>query len=302
VLSVVFRSVADIFLPGAGPFALTFPFVLFATLYGRWEAGVGVMCFCALYAWHQVLPVQGSFTFENPADGPRVVVNVVSGFLIVALAEYFRRIVRATLQERDAIAVQRQQLLDELDHRVKNNFAMVSAMIRMELRTAEEGAADTLRMILGRVESIARAHEALYRGEGGIGTVPMRPYLGTLCASLDDAFFEGETVIRTEVCDIALPRDQAVSVGLVVNELCTNAAKHAFQGVTEKRITVRLVADGSDYALTVEDNGCGIRVDAANGGGMGHGLVESLAAQAGGTLEHLDRPRGTAFRMTFTDA
>lgn len=299
-LSVLLRAFIDLFLPSAGPFALTFPFVMFATLFGRWEAGVGVMCFCAAYAWYYVLPVYGSFTFENSADGPRVVVNLMSGFVIVALAEYFRRIVRSSLLERDAIAIQRQLLLEELDHRVKNNFAMVSAMIRMELRTAEVDAADTLKMILGRVESIARAHQALYRGEGGVGTVPMRAYLEALCASLDTAFFMGTSTIRVEVEDVALPRDKAIAVGLVINELCTNAAKHAFLETDKKRIDVRLTSDFPNVCLVVQDNGAGFSKDDVRSRGLGQGLVDAFAAQAGGTLERLDVPHGSGFQVVLS--
>lgn len=186
-LAVLARALVDTVLPYAGPFALTFPFVLFATLFGRWGAGAGVMFFCALYAWYVVLPAHGSFRFEDPADGPRVVVNAVSGILILVLAEYFRRVVRETLLERDAIAEERRLLLEELDHQVKNNFAMVSAMIQMELRTAPESSLPALHTIRGRDESIARAHEALYRDDAGGSEVPMQPFLSNLCASLNAA-------------------------------------------------------------------------------------------------------------------
>lgn len=297
VLAVLARGAVDMVFSGAGPFALTFPFVLFATLFGRWGAGVGMMCFSALYAWYFVLPIPHSFAFEDPTDGPRVVVNVLSGFLIVALAEYFRRVVRATLLERDAIAEERRLLLAELDHRVKNNFAMVSAMVRMEMRAASEAAKPSLTAIHARVESIARAHEALYRGEGSIGEVPMRPYLTTLCGSLKNGYFEGDRTLSVKVDDVSLPRDDAVGIGLLVNELCINAAKHAFPDRKDGRIDVGLVARDSEIVITVADDGVGISDAPARDGSLGQGLIQALAEQVGGALERVPVEVGTKFRI-----
>jgi two-component sensor histidine kinase len=296
-LAVLARGIVDLFLPGAGPFALTLPFVLFATLFGRWQTGAGVMTFCAIYAWYAVLPVHYSFVFETPADGPRVAINVLSGFMIVALAEYFRRVVRRSLAERDAIAEERRLLLDEVDHRVKNNFAMVSAMIRMEMRASPGEAAESLGIILGRVESIARAHEALYRGNGGVGEVPMRPYLVNLCASLNTAYFDDEKAITTNVDAVALPRDKAIAVGLVVNELCTNAAKHAFPDRDDGRVQVHLENTAEGIVVSVSDNGVGIGASPARDGSLGQGLVEAFAQQAGGRLERVAEKVGATFRL-----
>lgn len=297
ILAVIARMVVDIVFPGAGPFALTLPFVLIATLFGRWGAGVGVMCFSALYAWYFVLPITGSFTFENAADGPRVIVNVLSGFLIVALAEYFRRVVRRALWERDAIAEERRLLLEELDHRVKNNFAMVSAMIRMELRSAPETAGESLRTIHGRVESIARAHETLYRGDGGLGEVPMRPYLDNLCASLNSAYFHGTGMISSEINEISLPRDKAIAIGLVVNELCVNAAKYAFPYRDDGRIQVKLTTSSDTILISVSDDGVGLPEGPLREGSIGQGLLGSFAEQAGGSLERVDVENGTKIQL-----
>ena len=302
LLAILSRTLVDLVFPGAGPFALIFPFVLFAALFGRWGAGLGVMLVCALYAWYVVLPAQHSFAFENPADGPRVVINVLSGCLIVALAEWFRRVVRRAIAERDAIAEDRRLLLEEIDHRVRNNFAMVSAIIRLEAGSSSKEVAAALRSVGGRVDSIARAHEALYRGDGDAGLVAMRPYLATLCASLDEAYFDGRGVIRPAIAAVALPRDRAVAVGLVVNELCTNAAKHAFPNRTdltspEPKIEVDLVSSNDAITVCVGDNGVGFPARPPRPGSLGQGLVEAFAQQAGGALERLEAEVGTLFRM-----
>ena len=297
-LAVLARTLVDLVYPGAGPFALTFPFILFATLFARWGAGVGVLIFSTLFAWYYVLPVSGSFALENPSDGPRVIVSSISGGLIVGLAEFFRRVVRFTLLERDAIAEERRLLLAELDHRVKNNFAMVSGMIGLEMRSANGEVSDVLRAVRGRVESIARAHEALYRREDGVSQVAMRPYLNKLCKSLESAFFDGNHFIDAEVAEVSLPRDTAVAVGLVVNELCTNAAKHAFPEGAKGRIEVCLTTSDESTMVSVSDNGVGMPEAPTRRGSLGQGLVKAFAEQAGGHLDRVDVPQGTRFLLT----
>jgi two-component sensor histidine kinase len=299
-LAMMARGAVDIVYASAGPFALTLPFVLFATLFGRWGAGMGMMCFSALYAWYYVLPIQHSFAFEDPADGPRVVVNVLSGFLIVALAEYFRRVVRATLLERDAIAEERRLLLAELDHRVKNNFAMVGSMVRIEMRSANEAATASLKAIHSRIESIARAHEALYRGNGSVGEVPMRPYLTNLCRSLNSAYFQGGHAVSVDVSDVSLPRDDAVGIGLLINELCINAAKHAFPNRSDGHIRVELLASESTLVISVSDDGVGMSDEPAREGSHGQGLISALAAQVGGSLERVPVENGTKFQLSLS--
>ena len=209
VLAFATRGAVDALFSGAGPFALTIPFVLFATLFARWQAGVLTLCLSMLYAWYFVLPVQSSFAFVVGSDAPRVVVNITSGFAVVALAEMFRRTVRRAVEERDAQVRERQLYLEEFDHRVKNNFAMVASLIRMESRRPgiTEDARQSLNAIHGRVASISRAHQALYRREGGVQEVAMQTYLGELCTSLEQALLEGRRIrLQTHIAPVAVPR------------------------------------------------------------------------------------------------
>lgn len=299
VLAILAREAVDFVLPGAGPFALTMPFVLFATLFARWEAGVATLVLLVAFAWYHVLPVDGSFRFENPADGPRVVVNAASGVLVVALGEYFRRLVQTSVAERDRIAEDRLLLLKELDHRVKNNFAMVSAIVRMEAREAgSDELVRVLNKIGGRVQSIALAHEALYRGDDGVGEVRMQTYLNQLCRSLESGMFKSQNVqLRVDVDDIVLERDKAITIGLIVNELCTNAAKHAFVDRTSGDVIVELKDLPAGIRLAVNDDGIGLANATSSDTQRGSQLVRAFATQAGGELSVVPTPSGTRFEV-----
>ncbi len=300
--AVLLREAVDLILPaGAGPFALTFPFVLFATLFARWVAGAITMIFSAVFAWYFVLPVNASFTFELASDGPRVLVNVLSGFMIVALAEYFRRVVTQAVLARNALADERQLLLEEIDHRVKNKFAMVAGLVRFEARQAQsDETLIALNRLQGRLDSMSKVHEALYRNSDGDSLVDMRTYLSSLCTSLGDGVLVRDDItVTTDVAEVDLPRDRAIAVGLVVNELFTNAVKHAFPAGQAGTIRVTLERAGGSLVVTVADDGVGMPKGEMRPGSRGQGLLKSFAESAEGELEWPDVAQGTCVRLRF---
>ena len=296
VLAVLARSLVDLLFPGAGPFSLNLPFVLLASLFARAFAGVLTQIFSALYAWYFVLPVHGSFEFAVASDGPRVVINIFAGFMIVALAELFRAAVRRAAEERDAALARRDLYLQELDHRVKNNFAQVASLLELQRREMQEddAAFSALGIAAARVDSIARAHKSLYRGDGLPTRVDMRAYLQELCDSLQMGLSLPPGVrLNCDADSVWLGRDRAISIGLLLNELATNAAKHAFPGRERGRIDVmfRQNADGS-LCLVVEDDGVGMPDTAHRPGSLGQRLIAAFAAQAKGNLERTQTAAG----------
>jgi len=123
--AVAMRLLVQAVWPGAGPFALTFPAILIATLFARWQSGVIALVLLTLGAWYFVMPPANSFALDDPATAPHITVSALSGLLIVAIAEIFRLAVRRAVVERDTQIGERDLLLRELDHRVRNNFASV---------------------------------------------------------------------------------------------------------------------------------------------------------------------------------
>ena len=173
---------------------------------------------------------------------------------------------------------------------MKNNFAIVAGLLDLQKRRAADPAtAEALAIAQMRVDSIARAHRHLYRGTGQPGTVEMRDYLGDLCTALSEALFlRGGITLSCHADQAAVPRDRAVSIGLVVNELVTNAAKHAFPGRDLGSITVTFRnRTGGGWSLAVTDDGVGLperKPTAGTDDGLGSRLIEAFARQAGGTV------------------
>ena len=296
------RAALEAMVPGVAPFAFIFPAAMLATLFARWPAGAVSATVSTLYALYFLFPVRNSFQFESPGGAASVGSVAFAAAVTVLLAELFRSAAQRATHERDRQIADRDLFLAEFDHRVKNNFMVVTSLLDLQRRRAAEPATvEALGTALSRVESISRAHRHLYRGGSDHSGVDMQTYLTELCAALGEALLLNCVVVLLCEADPArIPRDRAVSIGLVVNELVTNAAKHAFVGrdAGEIRVTFRSAPRG--WVLTVADNGIGMPatppIDRAEGG-LGQRLIEAFARQAGGRLSITSDPTGTEARL-----
>jgi two-component sensor histidine kinase len=279
------RLLIELLWPGAAPFAMVYPAVLIATLFARWQAGLLALVMVVVAGWYVVLPYRMSFVLANPGDEPRIAVNVIAGIAIIAVAELFRRAMRRTVAERDAQIAERDLLLHEIDHRVKNNFASVVSLLDLQRRSATDNVTrEALAEALGRVESIARAHNALYRDAGNFGVVGLKPYAEELCGLLEKALFlRGSIRLDCDVAPVALSRDRVIAIGLLINELVTNSAKHAFAGRPSGTIGVAFHRNGGGYVLTVSDDGVGMPEPRPTAS-LGMRLVAAFARDAGGKV------------------
>ncbi|RYE04520.1 MAG: DUF4118 domain-containing protein [Sphingomonadales bacterium] len=295
----IVRFVLDTVVPGAAIFALIFPAAMIATLFARWLAGATAGAVSILYGWYYLFPVRNSWRFETSAQAVTMGSVIVSCILTVALAEMFRRAVRRAADERDREVAERDLFLEEFDHRVKNNFTLVASLLDMQRRRAGEGeTAQALGAALSRVESIARAHRHLYRGGGTApGSIDMAAYLHELCSALSEALFlRGAITLECHSDHAAIPRDRAVSIGLIVNELVTNAVKHAFPDRDAGRIQARFEKSEKGWRLAVSDNGAGMPEETrtkGRQGGMGQRLIDAFARQARGIVTTQSTPEGT---------
>jgi two-component sensor histidine kinase len=284
-LMVLVRLVVQQVAPGAAPFALLYPFGLVATLLSSWRAGALTFYGGLIGAWYLVIPPVG---FElGEGDAPRVLLNAVAGATTLAVAQMFRDSARRGVTERAAKLEERELLLRELNHRVTNNFAMVASLLQMQAsRAAEPAARSALTSALNRVMSISQAHRNLYTSGHDMTRVDMAVYLDDLCRNLAEALFLGDIVaLECRAAPASMVRDRAVAIGLVVNELVTNAAKHAFAEGRTGSILVVFEPAGQGWRLTVSDDGKGLPSDYQTGRhGLGRGLVEAFARQAGGVL------------------
>jgi two-component sensor histidine kinase len=198
-------------------------------------------------------------------------------------------------------------LLKEIHHRVKNNLQIVSSLLNLQSRSVSDTQTlDIMQESRSRIESIALIHEKLYQAQD-LTQVNFADYIRDLSASLFRTYesaASGVTFI-TDLDSVLLDIDTAIPCGLMLNELVTNALKHAFPGerTGEVRIALhtRQQADVSHVVLTVADNGQGMPadLDIRQTRSLGFQLINALTSQIGGTLE-VQRETGTEITIRFS--
>jgi two-component sensor histidine kinase/PAS domain-containing protein len=203
--------------------------------------------------------------------------------------------------DRKLAEARQSELFDELNHRVKNNLSMVSAMLAMQARmTDAPQVREHLARAVDRIQTIADVHASLYRSSRK-DDVDFAAYLHDLCTRLAGALLDGDRVRLEVAADPAvLPLDKAVALGVVVNEMVTNAAKYAYAAPASGIIKVALRRTPRGLTLSVSDTGVGLPASGA-AQGLGMRLVRSLVQQIGGALEIADGP-GAAFVIAVPDS
>lgn len=189
-------------------------------------------------------------------------------------------------------------LLDELNHRVKNSFATVAALLQLRAKKAKsDEAKELLTGAVNQVMSIAQAYAHLYAG-GQPRSLDFADYIRDLCNGLAQGLTDGERIrLKVSAKSSVMTTDQALPLGMAVNELVTNAIKHAFPDGRSGVIEVEFAPDGDGWRLIVADNGVGLPETYGRTGGMGAGMVKSFARQAGARLKILDGP-GARFEIS----
>lgn len=191
-------------------------------------------------------------------------------------------------------------LMREVHHRVSNSLQMVSSFVQLQANQTHEAAArDALEATQTRIQAIAKVHHRLYTRED-LTTIDLDDYLKTLVEDLRKSVDkDGQNIAISFTADpIEVSPDEAVSVGVVVNELIGNATKYAFDGTMPGKIAIELDRAGAGYQLTVTDNGCGFDPSAkAKGTGMGMRIMTAVTRSLGCKIEYLPSEKGTTVRF-----
>jgi two-component sensor histidine kinase len=185
-------------------------------------------------------------------------------------------------------------LLDEVNHRVANSLALVGSLVRMQAAAVPEASAKSvLAETQARIAAIANLHRSLYTAED-VRTVDVAAYLTALVDELRQSIAANQTaILSVEAAKARTTTDRAVSIGMIVTELITNAVKYAYpKGGGEVRLRLERNPAGGAL-LTVEDDGVGFVDSEAKVAGLGGKIVGSMARSLGTELEYEGRRKGT---------
>jgi len=211
---------------------------------------------------------------------------------------------QSTVQSLQQSLLDKDILLKEVHHRVKNNLQVIASLLHLEADGLEDEQTRTILFELEeKVYAMAMVHETVYSSES-FSAVSMAVYLSRLAESLES--YNGLLIpvyISVDADDVRLPLDRAIPCALILVELVTNAYKYAFGGKREGHIHITLKGQDRFYTLAVQDDGCGFdpkdteRIQ--NGSGTGSVIMQALTGQIKGSL-HLDTgPGGTRVEIQF---
>lgn len=207
--------------------------------------------------------------------------------------------IKASLKEKEV-------LLKEIHHRVKNNLGIVSSLLQMQCRRTQDPVVTAiLRDSQNRIASIALVHEKLYRSED-LAEIDFAQYIPDLTTHLFDSYNVSSSQIQLniQVDNASLDIETAIPCGLIINELVSNAFKYAFIGNLGGKIEVKFYQESaSTLTLIIRDNGVGLpeNFDSKKTKTLGITLVQGLVKQLRGKLE-IDSQQGTEFKITFTNS
>ena len=192
-------------------------------------------------------------------------------------------------------------LLKEIHHRVKNNLQIVSSMLNMQTRHIKDpNVLNAVTESRNRVKSMAMIHQKLYQDDNLKG-VAMNEYIETLISSLLHSYRGRANIqIHTEVEDLLLDVDSTIPIGLICNELITNCLKYAFPNGEEGNIWIHLNIVGKELHLEVKDDGVGIKdiQNLKSASSFGFTLIDSLAGKLKSDVEIIS-DNGTIIRFEF---
>ena len=303
MIAIVFVALRVALIPFAGdraPYAFVFLGIVFASLIAGWRSGLVTLLIGQTLAW--VFVAEGSGSVSN-APNDRVagfVVATVSQLVILLIITLYQREIAKGLLERE----RRLELLDqarrEIDHRAKNNYQTVLALIQLQAaREADPKAKLALEQVADRITAISIATDHLAIRSEDLATVRLRDHLCELCSQLERGLARGEVRVECEVPDVTASADTAIHLAIIVNELVTNALKHAFQVGSRGTVHVRSRAVGAGLEVEVSDDGDGIKGKSpSDGSGLGMKLVETFARHLRARHEVRSSPSGTVHRLT----
>ena len=270
------------------PYLLYFPLVILCGLVFDYGTSLYITFVSAFLAIFLFVEPRYQLALATSSDTVALVLFLVSALAVSAIIEVLRlaseRLQTAHVETRQALA-ERDLLLRELSHRVQNDFQAISNLLQIQaIQVAHPGAKEALQAAADRVGILGRVHAHLtHRGHG---TVNLGAFLRELAADFQAALI-GSRLIRLEldVEEIAVSQSQAVHIGLVVNELLTNAIKYAFPNNRLGRVALTLARENDHLLLQVADDGVGAAPEGSETTGLGTGLVLSLVRLLDGTLE-----------------
>jgi two-component sensor histidine kinase len=230
-----------------------------------------------------------------------ITIGIVGLVLITGLSIFLYGLYRKYRRQQEQLAValeEKEYLIKEIHHRVKNNLQIISSLLQLQARYIEEPSAlEALSDGENRVRSMSIIHHHLYTGEN-LSQVNLPEYVANLCSNLEASYRPGDKAIalHREVPNLLLDVSVMIPLGLILNELLTNAYKYAFEGLPEGNIWVQIQETGGQLLVGVKDDGVGMNPETVQKG-FGSRLIRAFLRKLEAEMEVGQPGRGTEIQI-----
>lgn len=311
-LALGVRLLVDVILPPGFPFLTFFPAIIVTSFVAGTRPGTVCALLSVLAAWYFVIPPVESFSLAHGAAAPLMFFAAVSAVDIV-LIHVMQQALDRLGEERlltARLADQQRNLFAELQHRVANNMAFISGLLRLQKRRIAADPANAAMAFdeaVVRIETMGRVHRQLY--DPAAANLALQAHLQKVCEELIRATGATGITVTVDVPALEIALDRLLPLSLLVAEIVTNSLKHAFPHGRGGNIAVT-VEDGPDgaRALVIRDDGIGLpdayraaealgsSASTINDKGLGMRIVAGLANQIGGSIS-MSSDGGTVTRV-----
>lgn len=198
---------------------------------------------------------------------------------------------------------EKEVMLTETHHRIKNNLSVIAGLIEMEMPSVEQpDAKEVLQTTYTRIQSMMRVHDLLCE-KGLFKDIELGLYLKQLAEQIETTMsdFPKDIGINLKAENIHISANKALLCGIVLNELLVNIFKHGFKGLDQGKVSVDLHQDAEEIILSISDNGVGLPEDFEIRGGktIGMWIIDVMLKKLDGTLEYENQEEGSYFSMSF---
>lgn len=295
-------AVGDSF-PAGFPFLTFFPAIILISYLAGVGPGVVAALLSLAAAWYFLIPPIHSFALAKGTVMPLLFFLAVAGVDIALIAIMQGALDRLTAERRLTASLYDQQrnLFAELQHRVANNMAFISGLLRLQKRRIAADPASAPRAFdeaVNRIDTMGRVHRRLY--DPAAANQALGAHLQSICEEIVDGSGQCHIECHVDLPDVRVDLERLLPLSLVVAETVTNSLKHGFPGRDRGRVTVRheALADGG-LAIIIRDDGIGLPPanDSDAAPGLGMRIVDGLVRQFGGTIT-MSSDGGAVTRVT----
>ena len=280
------------------PYVFVSAAIAVSAIVAGWRSGLVALAAGDALTMVAIIGSSDAFYADEAHRRTALFAAMASQLILLIIIGYYQREVDRGTREREKRLSLLDDALKEIDHRTRNNYQTVLALVELQARgSSNADVRDALHQVADRIQAIASASQQLAIRSAGLDAVHLDKHLCALVHEIERGLSRANVEVDCDVEDVTASPEAATAISIIVNELVTNAIKHAFNGERPGRLRVT-GKSGGGFELVVADDGEGIEATRkADHPGLGHRLVESFVRQLSAQHEVTSSPDGTTHRL-----